>query len=405
MLSGKNSFFVLTVIIIILTSLAIAQEPKSVPVIEPAAVAGKSKAVTFPHVAQVTGDNVSVRAGNGTLYYICSKLNTGQMVTVVGSEYGWSKILPPEGSFSWISKEYVKLEDGNDKIGTVTGDSVRIWAGSNDYDPLRSIGLQTKLNTGDVVQRIGPETSGYYKITPPTGAYLWISTQFIKYFGPVTKAKPQPNLEEANGKTIVETTLPSAVDTKAPTQPKSQTTSEFKRLSQCREISKLIEGQRKKAAEKQDYTKIKAELEKIVKDPEAGKGKFYAEYLINLIGRFELAVIAKDALLKQDYELAEATNKIKEKLAAELKNIPIDSQFTVTGIVKPSQIFTADSGIQRYLVVADTGKIICYAVPADRLAEKNLKKSINKKVKIAGEIIENPHSAITLVRFNEITVQ
>jgi len=409
MLSEKNSPFVLTVIITIMTALAIAQEQKNVPVIEPAAAAKQPKNITFPYVAQVTGNNVAVRAGNGTLYYICSKLNTGQKVTVVGSEYGWSKILPPKGSFSWISKDFVKLEKGNDKIGTVTGDSVRIWAGSNDYDPLRSIGLQTKLNTGDIIQRIGPETSGYYKIVPPTGAYLWISTQFIKYSGPVTKGKPQPSLEKPIEKPTEKPTLkpivPSTADTQTQISPKSQTTSEFKRLNQCRQLSKLVEAQRKNAIEKQDYSKIKAQLEDIVKDPKAGKAKLYAEYLSNLVERFELAIIAKDALLKQDYELAEATKKIKEKLAAELENIPLESQFTVTGVVKLSRIFTADTGIQKYLVVADTGKVICYAVPADTRAENNLKKLINKKVTLAGEVIPNPHSAITLVKFNEIKLQ
>ena len=328
------------------------------------------------------------------------------MVTVVGSEYGWSKILPPKGSFSWISKDFVKLEQGNDKIGTVTGDSVRIWAGSNDYDPLRSIGLQTKLNTDDVIQRVGPETSGYYKIVPPTGAYLWISTQFIKYSGPVIKGKLQPDLEKPiekpTVKPIPEPMAPSTANTKVPVSPKSKTTSEFKRLNQCRQLSKLIETKRKNTTEKQDYTRIKAELKDIAKDPEAGKAKLYAEYLANLIERFELAIIAKDALMKQDYELADATKKIKEKLAAELKDIPLDSQFTVTGIVKPSQIFTADTGIQRYLVVADTGKVICYAVPADTIAENNLEKFINKKVILSGEVIQNPHSAITMVRFNKI---
>ncbi|MBW8034747.1 MAG: hypothetical protein FVQ79_03610 [Planctomycetes bacterium] len=401
MLSGKNSLFVLTVIITIVTSLAIAQEAKNVPVIEPAA-AKQPRAITFPYVAQVTGENVYTRAGNGTLYYTCGKLNAGQAVTVVGAEYGWAKILPPKGSFSWISKDSVTLEPGNDKIGTVRVDTVRIWAGSKDIDPLRSDGYQTKLNKGDIIHRIGAETSGYYKITPPTGAYLWVSTQFIKYVGPVTKGKPQPNLEKIIEKTAAGSAAPSTANTQDPIPPIIQTSSEFKRLSQCREISKLVEAQRKNATEKQDYSKIKAALEEIAKDPEAGKAKLYAKYLSNLVGRFELAIIAKDALLKQDYELANATKKIKEKLAAELKNIPIDSQFIVTGIVKLSQIFTAESGIQKYLVVADTGKVICYAVPADTIAENNLKKSINKKVTLTGEVIQNPHSAITLIRFNKI---
>ena len=62
MLSKTNSLFVLTVIITIVTSIAIAQEAKNVPVIEPAA-ARQPRAITFPYVAQVTGENVYTRAG------------------------------------------------------------------------------------------------------------------------------------------------------------------------------------------------------------------------------------------------------------------------------------------------------------------------------------------------------
>ena len=410
MLSKTNSLFVLTVIL--LASFCFAQEPKSVPVIEPAAKTQQPKPVAFPYVAQVTADNVYIRAGAGTIWYKCGKLNIKQQVTVVGSEYGWAKIIPPTGSFSWISKDFVTPNPDKPKTGNVTGDSVRVWVGSKDLDPLRSDSYQTKLNTGDKVQLMGEESSGYYKIFPPQGAYLWVSSQYIKYAGPVTKQSPQSAIREniediaAQPKTTADADpVPDAVPdtvTEKQTPVAARPVAEIQRLNECRELGKLIDDQRQRPAEKQDYKKIKTAIETIIKDSEAGKAKLYAEYLSNLIDRFELAIIAQDELQKQDEKLAEATRKIKERLTTELANVPTSAQFTVTGIIKKSQIFTSESGIQRYVVAADTGKIICYAIPAGSIASKDLAKAINKKVTLAGEVIQNPHSAITLIRFSKI---
>ena len=401
MLSKTNSLFVLTVIV--LACFCLAQEPKSVPVIEPAAKTQQPQVVSFPYTAKVTADNVYIRAGNGTIYYKCGKLTKATQITVVGSEYGWAKIIPPKGSFSWISKDFVTPDTENKKIGKVTGDSVRIWAGSEDLGPLRSSGYQTKLNTGDKVQLLGTENSGYYKILPPEGAYLWVSSQYIEHAGDLTKESPQPVIHENIEDTVSPPKkAPPVVTPKEKPPVGVRPVAEIKRLNECRQIGKLIEDQRKKPAEKQDYRKIKTVIAAIIKDPEAGKAKLYAEYLSNLIDRVELAIVAQNELKKQDAELAEATRKIKERLITELKNVPSSAQFTVTGVIKESQIFTAESGTQRYVIAADNGKIICYAVPAGTVALADLKKSINKKVTLGGEVIQNPHSAITLIRFTEI---
>lgn len=400
MLSKTNSLFVLTVIL--LAPFCFAQEQKSVPVIEPAAKTQQPQVVSFPYIAKITADNVYIRAGNGTIYYKCGKLTREKQITVVGSEYGWAKIIPPKGSFSWISKDFVKPDPANTKTGIVTGDSVRVWAGSEDLGPLRSSGYQTKLNNQDKVQLMGTESSGYYKIIPPEGAYLWVSSQYIEYAGDVTKDTPQPAIHENVEDTISPTKEAPPAVTKAKPPVGIRPVAEIKRLNECRELGKLIEDQRKKPADKQNYTKIKTVIAVIIKDPKAGKAKLYAEYLSNLIDRVEMAIIAQNELKKQDEELAEATRKIKERLIIELQNASSSAQFTVTGIIKESQIFTSESGTQRYVVAADNGKIICYAVPADTVKQADLKKSINKKVTLGGEVIKNPHSAITLIRFSEI---
>ena len=49
----------------------------------------------YPYLAEITGDNVNIRSGPGTNYYRCGKLGAGDRVKVVGSQFSWSRIVPP----------------------------------------------------------------------------------------------------------------------------------------------------------------------------------------------------------------------------------------------------------------------------------------------------------------------
>ena len=146
---------------------------------------------SFPYVAEITGDNVYVRSGPGTNYYACGKLKKGNRVKVVSCFKGvWSRIVPPAGSFSWISKQYVRIDPSNRALGIVTGDAVRVRAGSQDGNPLHSRTTQLKLNRGDKVKLLGEEKTDYYKIVPPEGTYLWVSMKYTRPLGPVGDVPP-----------------------------------------------------------------------------------------------------------------------------------------------------------------------------------------------------------------------
>jgi len=109
---------------------------------EPAEVAAPS----FPYIAAITGDNVNIRSGPGSNYYPCGRLNKADRVKVVATKYKiWSQIVPPASTFSWISKQYVTIDTQDTTIGIVTGNSVRVRAGSADGNPIHSTTLQLKL--------------------------------------------------------------------------------------------------------------------------------------------------------------------------------------------------------------------------------------------------------------------
>ncbi|MHC4722017.1 MAG: SH3 domain-containing protein [Planctomycetota bacterium] len=401
-------------------SVCFGQVPESDPVIEAPADTAKSEAASFPYVAEITGTDVYIRSGPGTAYYYCGKLTAPARVIVTGEKHGWLQILPPAGSFSWISKNYVKLDPDNPGIGIVTGDSVRavrsvrVWAGSDYVEPMRSHSLQAKLNEGDQVKLAGDESEkgDYYKILPPPGAHLWVSAQYAKYVGPVPKPKPlklpprpEPAPEvkpEPKADVTVKPTAPKVIQKPKPVIVPKKTSAETIRLKECYELAKQIEAELSTPIAKQDYGTIKKKLNAIINDPQAGKAKLYAEYQLDRVGRFEMALQVSGEVKGQDAKLQKLREQIKNRYAVKAANIPDPGKFIAAGRLRPSQIYTTQTGQKRYLVVDETGKIMCYAMPADSASGLNMDKFIGRKVGLLGQAVKDPYNAVSLVKFTEI---
>ena len=335
----------LTAVIVFIASVSFAEERAAV---RPTTVA-KPQVVSYPHIAEVTGNNIYVRSGWGKAYYFCSKLPRPARVTVVGSKYGYSEILPPGGSYSWISSNYVKLDRENPMIGMVSGDAVRVYAGADHISPENSTSQQVKLNKGDVVKIAGPAVGDYYKIKPPAGSSLWISSQYLKYISPVPRPKPvlpgipQPKLPQTRTAPAVTPAQPVIPDVAEPDEavtpvvkpvvkpapkiepvkpaPPKEIPQEGKSLIAYRKLADELAAENAKPMEKQNYATVKKGLQEIAKDEKAGKAKRYAEYQLGRIERFELALQAGRILMSQDKELAKARQQIQDKYKTKIENI------------------------------------------------------------------------------------
>ena len=140
---------ILFFIIILISSVCVCTAQESTT------TAGTELTPSFPYLAQCTSDNVYIRSGPGTNYYDCGKLNKNDVVKVVAQKYSWSCIVPPEGCFSWISKQYVTIDPTNPSIGIVTGTNVRVRAGRSDNNPLHSETVQGQVNEGERIRLMG----------------------------------------------------------------------------------------------------------------------------------------------------------------------------------------------------------------------------------------------------------
>lgn len=133
----------------------------------------------FPWEGEITATNVYVRSAAGTNWYQTTKLGPGARVLVTGEKFGWYEVVPPEGSFSYIVTSKVDADSAGG--GTVIDDRVKVFAGSHLTRDKTAV--QTLLNRGARVRILG-EADGFYKIAPPPGARLFISSKYVEFVPP-----------------------------------------------------------------------------------------------------------------------------------------------------------------------------------------------------------------------------
>ncbi len=399
----------------------------------------------FPYVGKVTGTDVYVRSGPGTAYYFTGKVDEPSAVVVVGKKYGWLEIVPPAGSFSWISKKYVDPESSGSNVGVVTGDSVRVWAGSPHVEPISSSSLQTKLNKGDVVKLTGKEKGDYYMVEPPASAHLWISEDYVEFDKPFDPGEVIDSANVGGGDLIsadetddsasdVDVTEPEpieddsaeeSVDQGQVDQEEDMITSAAEQQEQAEEVEEAedqepvirseqeknilllkqrIDEQVQKSLNQQDYSGIRSELEAIVNNPSSERVRRYAQFQLDRIERYQLAVKSVEIVRQQDKELKSKRAQIAAEKAKQLKQVPDDSMYSVEGTLKASHIYTASTGQKRYMVLDENGKIICYAVSGSSGAEMEAVSMLNEKVGLIGEFKADEKTPISLIVFSQVNL-
>ena len=336
--------------------------------------------IPFPYIAEITEDNVNIRSGPGTNFYSCGKLNAADKVEVVATQLGWSQIVPTSACFAWISKQYVTTDANEPNVGTVNGDAVRVYAGSESLKPIHSTTVLIKLNNGDKVSLLGQEEGDYLKIAPPAGSYLWISTNYTKPIGPVSAVgRPVPAL--------VPTTI----------------SGEAGKLAEYYALEKQLKAEKEKPLEQQNYEALKKAFVEIAGNKEAGKAARYSEFAIKQIEQCELAKLVGKEVELQDSQFEQTKQKIEQAREAKLAQVKDLSKFVVIGQLQVSSIYGAEEQTKRYrLIDTSTGKNICYAQPVGTAAGRDLTALIGQQVGLVGTIELLPQVAGVLVKFTEV---
>jgi len=343
------------------------------------------------YVADVVGNDVRIRSGPGTNFYHCGKLYKGDRVQVVEAQNGWSCIVPPPGCFSWIAMQYVSINLDNPTLGIVTGNNVGVYAGSDYVEPMHSVSKQVVLGQGQLVKLLSEEKGDYYKIAPPDGAYLWVSSQFLQAGRVPMETEP---VEIAGaGEEEGTPTPPVEIDMRG----------ESELLDEYYALSKLVKEQQQKPMAEQDYAEIKENLTKLAANTAAGRAARYAEFTLKQVERFELACTVAKEIKLQNQELEQTTSKISEARAARLAQIDNMGKFAVIGKLESSSLYgSAAGGVKRYRILDDSGKTICYVAPTGAAVGKDLSDLIGRKVGLVGEIRPHQATARAFIDFTEI---
>jgi uncharacterized protein YgiM (DUF1202 family) len=350
-------------------------------------------APSFPYAAVITEDDVPTRCGPGTNYYNCGEFKKGDKVDVVGSQFSWSRIVPPTGSFSWVSMRYISIDPDNPAVGIVTAEGIRIYAGSKYREPIHSEHLQLQLNRGDKVNLMSKQVKGYYKIAPPTGAYLWVSTKYTRPLTATSEAPPS----------IITTPGDANTATPTPTPVRTMISSTSDALKQYYTLEKQIEAQKAKPIDQQNYTNIKKALAEIAASEQAGKAARYAEFAIKQIKRFELAQIVAKEIRLHNEELQKTKERIDNAHATRLKQEVQDlGRFAVMGKFETSSVYSSEANPVLYRIMDNKNKTVCYALPTGLASKKDLSKLTGLKVGLIGKISPHPQTGGALVRFTEI---
>jgi len=375
-----------------------------------------SDSSAYPYDAVITGDSVYVRTGPGSAFYEWGKLYKDDKVKIMGDRDGvWSMIQPLEGSFSWISAQYVTVSSSDPTIGEITGDNVRVWAGSPLYSPERSTTPQGKLNKGDKVKLIGQPVNNYYKIGVPSlpDAYYWVSTQYTKpipkettvvrpIVNPNVVVRPIP-IDTANPTPLV-TVMPRvneannvAIDSNAVA---TGETIIITPLDKYYVLQKQVEEERSKPLGEQNYTTIKEALLEIVKDKEAGKAANFSQTVLDRIEGIELALQVEDIVKQQNDKFNQSKESIEQAYAKKIKEVQNLGKYAVIGQFK--SFLQLGSG--RFRIVDSSGNTVCSAVPNQSVTGKDFNSYIDKKVGLVGTIEPNVELSGAMIRFTDVVV-
>jgi len=386
--SGHFPLILLFVAIWLSSGMGWAQSDVNLPAATPATMVPQEGRVAY--VADVIGNDVRIRSGPGTNFYRCGKLYKGDRVQVIKAQQGWSCIVPPPGCFSWIAMQYVSINLDNPTMGIVTGNNVGVYAGSDYVEPMHSVSKQAVLKQGQLVKLLSEEKDDYYKVAPPEGAYLWVSSQFLQ-------AAQSPM-----GATPVE--IAAAVEPAASTPPTDvEIRGESELLDEYYALSKLVKEQQQAPMAQQDYTKVKEKLGKLAANKAAGRAARYAEFTLKQVERFELACTVAKEIELQNKELQTTTSKISEARAARLAQIDNLGKFAVIGKLESSSVYaSASGGAKRYRVLDESGRTVCYVAPTGAAVGKDLSGLIGHKVGLVGEIQPHQATARAFIEFTEI---
>ena len=311
--------------------------------------------------AEINANDVYVRSGDSLNHYTIIKLKAGDRVTVVGERGEWYEILPPEGSFSLVSGDYIDTAD--DKKGVVNGANVRVRAGSVLNDNKYTV--QVLLNKGAEVTILGKNPDGFLRIKSPPGATLWINKSFAQLSSdgrpaapPNTDASPPAadpiNAADGTPTPSSGTALASPIPVKANPRPTASRVSNPASEAQHRKLSELDVGLTKefaKPAAERNFDSFISQYRAVAAE---ASDEFVQQYSQRRIEELQTALEAASSIghWKKIDEIAETKRReYRTARAAIPEAAPAAPSIEAKGELRISALFPPGGTPERYRLV------------------------------------------------------
>ena len=164
-----------------------------------------------PYWLRVKADRVNLRSRPDANSIVVARVERDTVLRAVDSQFGWHRLLPPEGVFSFVSAAHVERRGDSDGRVTVRSGTLRVRVGSlvQNVNPQDSE-VQALLERGSPVRIVG-EQGEWLKIVPPDGVFLYVSNEHVERVSDEAAAKLHTALPASS--------QPSGARTAAQTQP------------------------------------------------------------------------------------------------------------------------------------------------------------------------------------------
>ncbi len=131
------------------------------------------------YLLRVTADTVNLRSRGDINSTIVARVPRDSVLHGFGQAYGWHRVLPPEGSCSYVGAAYIERRSETDGVVAVQSGTlcVRVGSTERELDPQESE-VQVLLERGTPV-RILAAQGQWLKIAPPAGVYFYVSGDHV----------------------------------------------------------------------------------------------------------------------------------------------------------------------------------------------------------------------------------
>ncbi|MGD8451564.1 MAG: SH3 domain-containing protein [Phycisphaerae bacterium] len=258
---------------------------------------------------RVTADRVHLRNRPDRNSTAVEQFDHDAVLEAIDEQYGWHRIVPPEGVFSYVSATYIDQLDADRGVVSVASGRLRVRVGSRltTLEPLRSE-VQTRLSRGTEVRIVGRD-GDWLQIVPPPNVFFYISNEFVERIDAETAQRLR---EEKAAAQPGATTEPAATS-----QPSDELDLTGKWAQRLVLIEAVIDAESRKPPLEQEWTGAREELRPLAEQREEPRvARLAAEWITRLQQRE-----AEQAALGQARDIADRSRDARARFQREMEQI------------------------------------------------------------------------------------